>query len=179
MKRFLFPMLLVCAALASGCQGGANDNNANQAANQNGANINAGLIANRNAATATPTPSGPDPKNKAVLITISRSGSTNQVSVSPSTIYLSKGAAPRLHFYVFDDLDKNLTDFKIDFSSAKGNPMDGNYTVGALASGRDFRTPSQGLKADAATGTYKYTITVTIEGEPTPVTLDPDVEVGP
>lgn len=173
MKRILFPSLVLCAALASGCKVEPN-NNANQVANRNGANVNQSIIANTNGAPATR-----DPKNKAVMITVSKDGDTNQISVAPSSIYLKKSEGQKLRFYVFDDLDKDLTSVKIEFKATDGDPMDGTYAFGTVASGTDERSTSHGVKSDAKDGSHRYTITLTVEGEPTPVTLDPEVEVGP
>ena len=177
MKRILFPALVLCAALASGCKTEPNNNNANQnanqAANQNGANTNQNVIGNVNSGSLTR-----DPKNKAVLISVSEGDSGKEISVSPSTIYLSKGKGQKLRFIVYDNLDSDLKEVKIEFKSAAGDPMDGSYTFGGVASGTDEHSNSRGIKAGAANGAYKYTITVTVDGLATPVVLDPEVEIG-
>jgi len=173
MKRFLLPLLVLCAALAPACQSpAANDNNANRGANQNAGNTNQPL-SNVNAGTATR-----DPKNKAVMITVSTDAAGNtQIAVAPNKIVLSKSKGQRLRFVVFNNLDADVKDVKIEFKSAGGDPMEGSYTIGGVLSGIDMRSNSQGIKAGTANGTYKYTVTVTVDGVGTPVVLDPDVEI--
>jgi hypothetical protein len=172
MKRFLFPALVLCSALASACQSPAsNDNNVNRGANQNAANINQTLGVNTNTNSLTR-----DPKNKAALITIYRDAAKNiKIAVAPSTIRLVKNKGQKLRFYVFNNLDEDVKDVKIEFKS--GDPMDGSYSIGAVPSGTDVKSNSQGIKVGQADGTYKYTITVTVDGVATPIVLDPDVEV--
>jgi hypothetical protein len=172
MKRILFPSLVLCAALASGCKTEPNNNNANQAGNQNSANVNQPL-GNLNSGALTR-----DPKNKAVMITVSDDGSGRKISVAPDAIYLWKSKGQKLRFYVFDDLDKDLSSVTIVFKASDGDPMDGPYTFGTVASGTDERSTSHGVKSDATAGPHHYTITVKVDGETTPITLDPEIEVG-
>jgi len=173
MKRTLFPVLVLCAALAPACQKpDSNDNNANRGANQNAANVNQNT-SNVNQTVDTLTR---DPKNKAVMITVSSDAAGNpQVAVTPNTIVLSKGKGQKLRFYVFNNLDADLKEVKIEFKSE--DPMDGTYTFGTVPSGTDAKTNSHGIKAGAANKKYAYKITVTIDGVGTPIVLDPDVEV--
>ncbi len=175
MKRFILPLLVLCAALAPACQSpAANDNNANRGANQNAANINQSL-GNTN---ALPTPT-PNPKDKAVAVTVSQGPSGKQISVAPNTIYLSKGEAPTLHFIVYNNLGASLTDVKIEFKGAAGSPMNGPYNpVLGVGAGTQMRTNAQPLKPGVANGKYKYTVTVTVGADPAPIVLDPEIEVG-
>jgi hypothetical protein len=176
MKKILFPVLVFCALLASGCKTEPNNNNANNVANQNGANINRNIV-NENVNPVAPTP---DPKNKAVMIVVSADDHTKKISVAPDPIYLSKGATPTLHFMVYDDLDPNLTEVKVEFDpDPTKNPMAGtfNFPTG-VGAGTHARSNAQPLKGGVANGPYKYKITVTVAGDPTPIVLDPEVEVG-
>ena len=173
MKRFLLPLLVLCVSLAPACtKPETNDNNANSGANQNAGNTNQPL-SNVNAGSLTR-----DPKSKAVMITISTDAAgKTQIAVAPEKIVLSKRNGQRLRFIVFNNLDPDVKDVKIEFKSAAGDPMDGSYTIGGVLSGNDGHSNQRGIKPGAANGTYKYTITVTVDGVPTPVVLDPDVEV--
>ncbi|HWW77643.1 MAG TPA: hypothetical protein VNZ44_19725 [Pyrinomonadaceae bacterium] len=171
MKRFLLPLLVLCAALAPACQNPApNDNNSNRGPNQNGGNINQGVTVNTN----TPTPQPPG-RAESVTITV---GHGNKISVDKDPIYLSKGAAPILRFDIDNKLAATLAEVKVEFKSPAGNPMAGPYApVVSVGAGTHAPTIPQPLRPGAANGKYKYTITVKL-ADGTTFDLDPEVEVG-
>jgi hypothetical protein len=179
MKRFLFPALVLCAALATACNPSSNSNNSNSngGGNQNTANINQGIVNGNKNAVTTATP---DPKNKAVMITVWNDSAGNpQISVAPNSMYMSKGKSQKLRFYVFNDLDADITGVKIEFKT--DNPMDGSgYTFGTIPAGNDDKSTPQGINGGTTVNKkYPYKVTVNVSGVGSPITLDPDVEVGP
>jgi len=184
-KRTLPLLLLLALACAAGCEPKKDTPNRN--ANVN-ANTNVGvrqtdvnLNANANVNANTDNPLGPPlhtKEDRSVVIIISEDSSGKlQISVSPESIKLLKPKGQKLRFLVVNNTEVDLREVVITFVTT--NPMDGDFTVGAVNAGYDNSSPTRKIKGDAAAGKYTYGIKAFghTSTDPVAVMNSPEVEI--
>ncbi|HEX5705701.1 MAG TPA: hypothetical protein VFX96_00280 [Pyrinomonadaceae bacterium] len=179
MKKVSLLPLIAAVALSTACPdpasnnaGGGNSVNNNRATTQND-------NANTNANTNTDPSLTPFTKeDKTVVIVVYDDATTGRrmILAAPDKLKLVKARNERLDFYVINNLDDVLTSLTVAFTGANGDPMDGvglsftNVPAGGAQQGRTGR-----IKAAAADGSYKYTVSTAPAAGPSPTPLDPEI----